>query len=248
MITSFCDDFTFLSNFYKTPVLGYNDFLGTSYTFPCVENAYQAAKCSEHNDFVKFLTCTPGQAKRLGRKVKMNPLFDTRKVEIMSTLVTEKFNNNPELAEKLIKTVPYSIVEGNYWHDNFWGMCMCNKCTQHKNTHGRNMLGEILMNIRDELVAGNMRYNYPFTVRDNQVFHKYTMEVINRPSVVYDKETYTIIKAGSYDVCIQTFSAAGTTLPLNIYALDKMTSYGACEVLNCCLAYTGYIKQFIEGA
>lgn len=37
------------------------------------------------------------------------------------------------------------IVEGNYWHDNYWGNCTCDKC---KNIEGQNKLGKILMKIR----------------------------------------------------------------------------------------------------
>jgi predicted NAD-dependent protein-ADP-ribosyltransferase YbiA (DUF1768 family) len=34
------------------------------------------------------------------------------------------------------------LVEGNYWHDTFWGVC---------NGVGENYLGEILMHVRQEL-------------------------------------------------------------------------------------------------
>ena len=42
------------------------------------------------------------------------------------------------------------LTEGNNWHDNYWGVCKCNssKCLDKV---GRNKLGKILMQIREEL-------------------------------------------------------------------------------------------------
>ena len=39
------------------------------------------------------------------------------------------------------------LIEGNYWHDNFWGICDCGK-----NETGviHNALGVILYSIREE--------------------------------------------------------------------------------------------------
>jgi hypothetical protein len=40
------------------------------------------------------------------------------------------------------------LIEGNWWHDNFYGSCTCNKCVN----KGENNLGKILMKIREELL------------------------------------------------------------------------------------------------
>ena len=55
-----------------------------------------------------------------------------------------KFTQNPELAEKLLATGEQELVEGNNWNDTFWGMCR---------GKGKNMLGNILMKIREELAS-----------------------------------------------------------------------------------------------
>ena len=59
----------------------------------------------------------------------------------------QKFCNpkNDYLGGKLDMTGLEEIVEGNYWHDNYWGNCTCDKC---KNIEGQNKLGKILMKIR----------------------------------------------------------------------------------------------------
>jgi len=37
-------------------------------------------------------------------------------------------------------------VEFNDWHDNFWGSCVCNRCTEEIH---HNNLGQLLVIIRD---------------------------------------------------------------------------------------------------
>ena len=53
----------------------------------------------------------------------------------------EKFTNNDalHLKERLLKTGKEELVEGNTWHDNYWGNCTCEKC---KNIAGQNKLGK----------------------------------------------------------------------------------------------------------
>jgi hypothetical protein len=43
----------------------------------------------------------------------------------------------------LLSTGDMELTESNWWHDNFWGVCTCNKCKD-----GENNLGKILMDIR----------------------------------------------------------------------------------------------------
>ena len=63
----------------------------------------------------------------------------------MEYVVECKFYQNPELLQKLIDTGDEELVEGNTWHDNFWGNCTCEKC---RDIPGENHLGKILMDIR----------------------------------------------------------------------------------------------------
>jgi ribA/ribD-fused uncharacterized protein len=111
--------------------------------FGSVENAYQAAKCNEPDDMMRFVNITAGQAKRLGRQIEMRPDFDVVKLAIMEYLVRQKMYQNP-FKDMLIATGHAIIEEGNTWGDKFWGVDL-------RTGVGENHLGIIIMNIRAEL-------------------------------------------------------------------------------------------------
>lgn len=140
-ITSFTGEYAFLSNFYV---------LSNGST---VEHAFQAAKTVDPEEKACILAAsTPGNAKRLGRKVTLRPDWDIMKLDIMFSLLEMKFNFDPVLADKLINTGDAELVEGNTWHDTYWGVCTCSKCGNQGNNH----LGKLLMQVRDTLVQKNI--------------------------------------------------------------------------------------------
>jgi len=65
----------------------------------------------------------------------------------MTTIVRNKFKAHPDLKKKLLETGTAKLIEGNTWHDTFWGVNI--------NTgKGENHLGKILMQVRSELKNG----------------------------------------------------------------------------------------------
>ena len=147
-ITSFRDEFRFLSNFHQCPVT--LDGL----TYPNAEAAFQAQKCQDPEERVKYtLIRNPVVAKRMGKKEKLDVAeWNAKAYDVMLSVVRAKFSH-PELAKLLLATGDRHIEEGNKWHDNVWGHCTCEKCRQKP---GRNQLGRILMLVRSELRdAGN---------------------------------------------------------------------------------------------
>ena len=66
--------------------------------------------------------------------------------------VREKFKDI-KLVEMLLETGDLELIEGNDWHDVYYGKCSCHKC----NVSGENYLGKILMKIREELKQQNLR-------------------------------------------------------------------------------------------
>lgn len=139
----FSDEYAFLSNFYPSPISV------NGVVYPDVETAYQAAKTVNALERTQILKSgTPAAAKKLGKKVTMRPDWEQVKVAYMYRFVKLKFQQNPDLAEKLLNTGNVELIEGNYWHDQFWGDCSCEK---HCNEPGKNILGNILMLIREDL-------------------------------------------------------------------------------------------------
>lgn len=114
-------------------------------TYPCVESAFQAAKCLNPDDRKEFTTLDGYKAKKLGRRVNLRSDWETVKLEVMYECVKNKFSNNPDMKKKLLATGNATLVEGNTWNDTFWGVC---------DGIGENHLGSILTQVRSKLQEG----------------------------------------------------------------------------------------------
>ena len=142
-IDSFKEEYRFLSNFYQTPVT-YGGL-----TYPNAEAAFQAQKCRNEEDKVKYTQVkNPVRAKQMGKKEPGLP-ENWREIsyDIMLEIERAKFST-PEIAGKLLSTGDEELVEGNNHHDNLWGDCSCARCAAKV---GENRLGKILMQVREEL-------------------------------------------------------------------------------------------------
>ena len=133
-ITSFRGNNEFLSNFYPVFV----EFEGDRY--PSVENAFQAAKVINKEDRKVFQFYDSKDARKYGKKVPLRSDWDSVKVGIMEELLRSKFSRK-DLHEKLRDTGNVELIESNTWGDRFWGVYK---------SEGNNMLGKLLMKIRDE--------------------------------------------------------------------------------------------------
>jgi len=137
VVDRFTGEFAFLSNFYDSPIT-LNGF-----HYRTVEHAFQAMKTKNSSERERIRRAsTPGLAKRLGRQVTLRRGWDEMKIAVMRDLLRLKFSVGTELAEWLCNTGDAELIEGNYWGDTFWGVC---------EGEGENMLGKLLMEIRDEL-------------------------------------------------------------------------------------------------
>lgn len=65
----------------------------------------------------------------------------------MYDILKTKFSDD-DLKARLLLTGDKKLIEGNTWHDNFWGDCTCKKC---ETVERKNTLGKLLMKLRDEL-------------------------------------------------------------------------------------------------
>jgi len=133
MVKGFNGEYRFLSNF-----VGGVYFEGVWY--PSVENAYQSAKTLDESKRRIFRWISASNAKKEGRKLEIRSDWEKVKVDIMSSLVFDKFYRDKELRCKLLETGDMYLEESNTWGDKFWGVC---------DGEGRNELGKILMKIRN---------------------------------------------------------------------------------------------------
>lgn len=137
MITSFQNEYRFLSNFWRCDITQ-EDELG-SITYPSAEHAYVAYKTLDLQQRRHIATIP--NPKSYGRsQLELRPNWEKIKLNIMRNVVYAKFAQNPDLAEKLRATGDVQIIEGNTWGDRFWGQCPLGT--------GRNELGKILMEVR----------------------------------------------------------------------------------------------------
>ena len=114
-------------------------------TYTSVEHAYQASKTLNKDERKEIQQArTANVAKKFGRQVTLRDNWEIIKEDVMLEFLRQKFSF-PELREKLGATGRRELIEGNYWHDCYWGVCYCNKCLG----VGQNKLGNQLMFIRD---------------------------------------------------------------------------------------------------
>ena len=140
MIGPFAGAQRWLSNFWPAAVM----FEGMKYY--CVETAFVAAKTEDDSLRRQIAGMSAGQAKRFGRTLQLRNGWMEMRESVMLELVRKKFEHE-DLRAQLIATGVEEIVELNQWHDNFWGVCICERC----NGGGLNKLGHILMQVREEI-------------------------------------------------------------------------------------------------
>jgi len=146
IIDRFIGDYRWLSNFHPTDIPPKS-----------TEHYYQAAKARNDEEGknwknVILAVPTPGEAKKLGGKVPLRKDWEDIKVTVMQFALAKKFLGSYELYQKLIDTKDAYLIEGNTWHDNFYGICIRKDCERCKDTLGNNILGKLLMELREILI------------------------------------------------------------------------------------------------
>lgn len=133
-INQFRGKYAFLSNFYETEIHCWGfKYRNAEAAFQAMKNPLKAAM---------FEGIDAREAKQLGQTLELRPDWEKTKEGFMYTVCFAKFTQNSELKTKLLDTGDSILVEGNTWGDTEWGVC---------NGVGKNLLGKILMRIRDTL-------------------------------------------------------------------------------------------------
>lgn len=161
-IERFHGEYEFLSNFYDLRPHGFFVY-HNAIAFWTTEHAFQAAKSLSEEDHRHVAGLDkPGKAKYWGRRyAKLRADWDeptgleqlitarNTKERVMLMLLRQKFTQI-DLNEKLLATGDTPLIEGNWWHDNYWGDCQCKECAH---IPGQNRLGALLMQVRAEMRA-----------------------------------------------------------------------------------------------
>lgn len=132
------DEHGYCSNFYRSPIKM------NGKVYPTVEHYYQASKTLilEEHEMVRLLP-TPKEAKFAGAHVTLRRGWDDIKAEVMLEGLRAKFTQHPDLKEKLLSTGDARLHENSPW-DKYWG---------YANGEGLDMLGRLLMQVREEMAC-----------------------------------------------------------------------------------------------
>lgn len=149
LINEFRGEYGIFSNFHRASIMH------AGLQFPSSEHFFQ---CYKHNDKVDLFYKIKGHPfkglKALARSKPCRPDWDQVRDSVMRQALLYKFTQHSNLAKNLLATDGTILVEGNYWHDNYWGDCMCqNSSGKHPEClrPGKNRLGFLLMYIRETL-------------------------------------------------------------------------------------------------
>ncbi len=161
-IEMFCGDTKWLSNFYPCTIIYSCTPNSEPKTFISTEHAYQACKTLDPvwQDEIRDAP-TPYIAKQKGNICPIRPDWDEIKDGIMLDVLRIKFND-PQLQDMLLSTHPRYLIEGNIWHDNHFGVCLLENCEKCKDVKGLNILGKLLMQVREEILITGLKNEIKF--------------------------------------------------------------------------------------
>lgn len=136
---SVIDDFGEFSNFAHFPIKLAKKL------WPTTEHYFQAQKFKDAKDQEQIRQAkTPMIAAKLGRdrKKKLRRDWESAKVNVMRDALMAKFTQHDELKKLLLSTNEAKLIEHTE-NDDYWG--------DGGNGKGKNMLGKLLMQIREKL-------------------------------------------------------------------------------------------------
>lgn len=133
------DPYGFLGNYYRARTFIYGRWWNWN------EQPYQAAKTTVQSE-IDAIWAAPkaNESRLLGQKVTMRPDWDAVKRSVMKECCMAKFLQHSDLRKQLMDTGTEELIEDTTTsNDTYWG---CGT-----NGDGQNMLGKILMEIRNLL-------------------------------------------------------------------------------------------------
>lgn len=129
-----------LSNFHLC------DIVIDGITYKSVEHYYQSQKTLDEKEAEIIRTvATPAQSKKLGKQCNIREDWDDIKIDIMRKALLAKFTQNDDCRLLLLSTMGNDLIEDAPW-DSIWG--------NGPNGNGKNLLGKLLVEVREEIIGG----------------------------------------------------------------------------------------------
>lgn len=135
--------------------------------FTCVEQYMMWRKACLFGDqasAAKLLVLShPADCRELGRRVQgfKQDVWDQEKVAIVEAGVRAKFAQNEQAKQQLLSTKGQLLAEAAPW-DAIWGIGISEREARRvgvKGWPGKNLLGQILMRVRDEFLSNSALRN-----------------------------------------------------------------------------------------
>lgn len=146
----FMSEESYLSNFFPCQVTV------DGYTFPSAEHAiqYKRSLACKSEDVALDIkrTLLASDVKQLGEKIPHSSEWDKCKLGIVRCIVKQKFVENNNLKIKLLNTKGFTLEEATF--DQYWGtgIPVYSKDFKAGRYSGKNIMGRILEEIRDEFL------------------------------------------------------------------------------------------------
>lgn len=207
MIPEFKNKYRWLSNFYPVEIT----LDGIAY--PSVEHAYMSSKSDDTSwkHFCSDVSNSAGTVKKRSREIQLKPEWDNLKLSIMKECINQKYAQEP-FRSKLIATGNQHIQEGNWWGDQFWGVCL-------KSGQGSNHLGKLILSVRDTLLVKNTQFKV--IIAGGRDFNNY--EFLERVCnyKLQNKTNIEIVSGGAKGAdCYGEMYAAENNLPKKVFLAD----------------------------
>jgi ribA/ribD-fused uncharacterized protein len=145
------------------------DFTVKGISFNCGEQYMMYAKARLFDDLdmaERILAAVhPKEQKALGRKIRGfdEATWEERRLGILRAGLLEKFRQNDEIGQLLLSTQGTILVEASPY-DRIWGVGLGAsdpKIIDPKNWRGSNLLGQVLMQIRNDLLSWKYEMKTP---------------------------------------------------------------------------------------
>jgi len=117
----------------------------------CVESAFQALRSPDNKEREAIANMPPRKAQEYARRRDLPHRAD--RIEIMRKLLKQKFRSNG-LKDSLLRTPDEHLVIHNQWHDNYWGNCTCDDCS---NKPKHNNMGKLLVELKHSLMEQSLK-------------------------------------------------------------------------------------------